>query len=140
VVVPPRVAQVALEQLVVALVRQRHQQRGVAVGDVPGLIGLHRVEHRGQQVVAVGGRLGRHGHEQGVRAGVISWNPSAVPAFANELGPLVGSVTSSRPRNIDQVFTNESVYKKQNCILNPEADVMALMALKKCYSTRQSSH
>jgi hypothetical protein len=35
--------------------------------------------------------------------GVISWNPSAVPAFANELGPLVGSVTSSRPRNIDLV-------------------------------------
>ena len=66
VVVPPRVAQVALEQLVVALVRQRHQQRGVAVADVPRLVGLHRVEHRRQQVVAVGGRLGRHGHEQRV--------------------------------------------------------------------------
>ena len=39
----------------------------------------------------------------GLYAGVISWNPSAVPAFANELGPLVGSVTSSRPRNIDLV-------------------------------------
>ena len=51
----------------VLLVGQRHQQRGVAVGDVPGLVGLHRVEHRRQQVVAVGGRLGRHGHEQGVR-------------------------------------------------------------------------
>ena len=66
VVVPPRVAQVALEQLVVALVGQRHQQRGVAVADVPRLVGLHRVEDRRQQVVAVGGRLGRHGHEQRV--------------------------------------------------------------------------
>ena len=68
-VVPPRVAQVALEQLVVALVGQRHQQRGVAVGDVPGLVRLHRVEHGGQQVVAVRRGLGRHGHEQRVREG-----------------------------------------------------------------------
>ena len=66
VVVPPRVAQVALEQLVVVLVGQRHQQRGVAVADVPGLVRLHRVEHRRQQVVAVGGGLGGHGHEQRV--------------------------------------------------------------------------
>ena len=56
-----------VEQLVVALVGQRHQQGGVAVADVPGLVGLHRVEHRRQQVVAVGGGLGRHGHEQRVR-------------------------------------------------------------------------
>ena len=67
VVVPPRVAQVALEQLAVVLVRQRHEQGGVAVGDVPRLVGLHRVEHRGQQVVAVGRGFGGHGHEQGVR-------------------------------------------------------------------------
>ena len=67
VVVPPGVAQVALEQLVVLLVGQRHQQGGVAVGDVPRLVRLHRVEHGGQQVVAVGRGLGRHGHEQGVR-------------------------------------------------------------------------
>ena len=66
VVVPPRVAQVALEQLVVGLVGQRHEQGGVAVGDVPRLVALHGVEHRRQQVVAVGGGLGRHGHEQRV--------------------------------------------------------------------------
>jgi len=67
VVVPPRVAQVALEQLAVVLVGQGHQQGGVAVGDVARLVGLHGVEHRGQQVVAVRRRLGRHRHEQGVR-------------------------------------------------------------------------
>ena len=66
VVVPPGVAQVALEQLVVALVGQRHQERGVAVGDVAGLVALDAVEHRREQVVAVGGGLGRHGDEQRV--------------------------------------------------------------------------
>ncbi len=66
VVVPPGVAQVALEQLMVALVREGHQQRRVAVADVPGLIGLHRVEDRRKQVVAVGGGFGGHGHEQRV--------------------------------------------------------------------------
>ena len=39
----------------------------------------------------------------GLYAGVISWNPWAARAFANELGPLFGSVTSSRPTNIDVV-------------------------------------
>ncbi len=69
VVVPPRVAQVALQQRPVALVGQRHQQDRVAVGDVPRLVGLHRVEHRGQQVVAVGGGLVGHRHEKGVGEG-----------------------------------------------------------------------
>ena len=39
----------------------------------------------------------------GLYAGAVSWNPSAVLAFANEPGPLSGSVTSSRPTNIDVV-------------------------------------
>src|SRR4249920_2132065 len=39
----------------------------------------------------------------GLYAGVVSWNPWAARAFANELGPLFGSVTSSRPTNIDVV-------------------------------------
>ena len=39
----------------------------------------------------------------GLYAGVISWNPWAALAFANELEPLFGSVTSSRPTNIDVV-------------------------------------
>ncbi len=46
--------------------RQCHQQRGVAVGDVPGLVALDGVEDGRQQVVAVGGGLGGHGHEQRV--------------------------------------------------------------------------
>src|SRR3954468_7525308 len=46
VVVPPRVAQIALEELVVALVGERHEEGGVAVADVPRLVGLHRVEDR----------------------------------------------------------------------------------------------
>ena len=50
----------------VALVGQRHQQGGVAVADVPGLVGLHRVEDRRQQVVAVRGGLGGHRDEQRV--------------------------------------------------------------------------
>ena len=50
----------------VALVGQRHQQGGVPVADVPRLVRLHRVEHRRQQVVAVGSGLGGHGHEQRV--------------------------------------------------------------------------
>ena len=66
VVVPPRVAQVALEQLVVGLVGQGHQQRRVTVADVPGFVALHRVEDRRQQVVAVGRGLGGHRDEQGV--------------------------------------------------------------------------
>jgi hypothetical protein len=57
VVVPPGVAQVALEQLAVALVGERHEDDRVAVGDVPALVGLHRVEDGRQQVVAVGRRL-----------------------------------------------------------------------------------
>ena len=69
VVVPPGVAQVTLEKLMVALVGERHQQRRVAVADVPRLVGLHRVEHGRQQVVAVRRGLGRHGHEQRVREG-----------------------------------------------------------------------
>src|SRR4051794_23156523 len=69
VVVSPRVAPVALEQLPVALVGERHEQGRVPVGDVPRLVGLHRVEDRRQQVVAVGRRLGGHGHEQRVREG-----------------------------------------------------------------------
>ena len=59
VVVPPRVAQVALEQFAVALVGERHQQDRVAVADVPRLIRLHRVEDGRQQIVAVGGRFAR---------------------------------------------------------------------------------
>eukprot|EP01036_Dinobryon_divergens_P036877 gene36877-48102_t len=39
----------------------------------------------------------------GLYAGAISWNPWAARAFANELGPLFGSVTTSRPTNIDVV-------------------------------------
>ena len=39
----------------------------------------------------------------GLYAGVISWNPWAALAFANELEPLFGSVTSSRPTNIHVV-------------------------------------
>ena len=39
----------------------------------------------------------------GLYAEAISWNPSIVLAFANELEPLMGSVTFSRPRNIDLV-------------------------------------
>ncbi len=66
VVVPPCVAQIPFEQRTIALVGQGHQQDGVAVGDVPGLIGLHRVEDRRQQVVAVGRGLVGHRHEQGV--------------------------------------------------------------------------
>ena len=50
----------------VVLVGQRHQQRRVPVADVPRLVGLHRVEHRRQQVVAVRGGLGRHRDEQRV--------------------------------------------------------------------------
>jgi len=67
VVVPPGVAQITLEQLPVALVRERHQDDRIAVGDVTRLVGLHRVEHRRQQVVAIGRRLGGHRHEQDVR-------------------------------------------------------------------------
>src|SRR6186713_78188 len=39
----------------------------------------------------------------GLYAGVISWNHWAALAFANELETLFGSVTSSRPTNIDVV-------------------------------------
>ena len=39
----------------------------------------------------------------GLYAGAISWNPWAARAFANELGPLFGSVTTSRPTNIHVV-------------------------------------
>ena len=67
VVVPPGVAEVALQQLAVALVGQRHEDDRVAVGDVPRLVGLHRVEHRRQQVVAVGRGLARHRDEEDVR-------------------------------------------------------------------------
>ena len=66
VVVPPGVAQVALEQLAVALVRERHEDDRVAVGDVAALVGLHRVEDRRQQVVAVGRGLARHRDEEDV--------------------------------------------------------------------------
>ena len=66
VVVPPRVAQVAFQQRPVALVGQGHQQDRIAVGDVPRLVGLHRVEHRRQQIVAVGRGLVGHRHEKGV--------------------------------------------------------------------------
>ena len=67
VVVPPGVAQVALQQLAVALVGERHEDDRVAVGDVARLVGLHRVEHRRQQVVAVGRRLAGHRDEEDVR-------------------------------------------------------------------------
>ncbi|KAF0965699.1 hypothetical protein MLGJGCBP_01125 [Rhodococcus sp. T7] len=66
VVVPPRVPQIAFEQWTVPFVGEGHQQDRVAVGDVPRLVRLHRVEDRRQQVVAVGGGLVGHGHEQGV--------------------------------------------------------------------------
>jgi len=66
VVVPPRVAEIALEQLPVALVGERHQDDRVAVGDVTRLVGLDRVEHRRQQVVAIGRGLARHRDEQHV--------------------------------------------------------------------------
>src|SRR5919112_1158166 len=69
VVVPPGVAQVALEQILVLVIAHRHNQRGVAVADMPRLVGLGREEYGGQQEVAVGRGLGRHRHEQNVREG-----------------------------------------------------------------------
>ena len=39
----------------------------------------------------------------GLYAGAISWDPFAARAIANELEQLTGSVTTSRPRNIDLV-------------------------------------
>ena len=62
-IVPPRVAEISFEQLAVSLVGQRHQDDRVAVGDVPRLVGLNRVEYCRQQIVAVGCRLRGHGHE-----------------------------------------------------------------------------
>ncbi|SLH74630.1 Uncharacterised protein [Mycobacteroides abscessus subsp. abscessus] len=66
VVVPPRVPQIPLQQGTVALVGESHQEDGIAVGDVPGLVGLDRMEDRGEQVVTVGRGFVGHRDEQGV--------------------------------------------------------------------------
>ncbi len=66
VVDPERLLQVALDQRRVVVVLQHGQQRGVAVGDVAGLVGLDRQIRGRQGEVAVAGGDVRRGHEHDV--------------------------------------------------------------------------